>query len=89
MKIKIHLNISIMHPLGIEILINTKEFISKGLLKIRFNFDPSKIHNYHFVKVLRKTKFTLNFIISFFNLFLILLNNGSLNTNYVICRKKS
>jgi hypothetical protein len=42
-KIKAHLDISIMYPLGIEILI--KKLISKGLLKIRFNFNPSKVHN--------------------------------------------
>jgi hypothetical protein len=30
-RIKTHLNISIMYPLGIEILINTKKNISKGL----------------------------------------------------------
>jgi hypothetical protein len=50
-RIKTHLNISIMHPLGIEISTNTKEFISKGLLKIRFNSNLSKVHNYHLVKV--------------------------------------
>jgi hypothetical protein len=32
-RIKPHLDISIMYPLGIEILTNTKKFISKGLLK--------------------------------------------------------
>jgi hypothetical protein len=40
-----------MYPLGLEILINTNKFISRGLLKIRFNLDPSKVHNYHLVKV--------------------------------------
>jgi hypothetical protein len=54
-RIKSHLDISIMYPLGIEILTNTKESISKGLYKIRFNFDPSKVHNYHLVKVSQKT----------------------------------
>jgi hypothetical protein len=34
---------------------NNKKSISKGLLKIRFNFDPSKVHNYHLVKVLNKS----------------------------------
>jgi hypothetical protein len=48
-----------MYPLGIEILTNTKKFISKGLLKIRSNSDPSKVHNYHLVKVSQK-KFTFN-----------------------------
>jgi len=50
-RIKAHLNILIMYPLGIEILTNTKKFISKGILKIRSNSKPSKIHNYHLVKV--------------------------------------
>jgi hypothetical protein len=49
-RIKAHLNISIMYPLGIEILTNTKKFISKGLLKIRSNFELSKVHNYHLVR---------------------------------------
>jgi hypothetical protein len=43
-RIKTPLDISIMDPLCIEILINIKTFISKGLLKIRFNFDSSKVH---------------------------------------------
>jgi hypothetical protein len=30
---------------------NKKIFISKGLLKTRFNFDPSKVYNYHLIKV--------------------------------------
>jgi hypothetical protein len=50
-RIKTHLDISIMYPLGLEILINKNKFISKGLLKIRFNLNSSKIHNYHLVKV--------------------------------------
>jgi hypothetical protein len=54
MKIKTHLNISIMYPLGLIFLLNTKKFISKRLLKTRFNFDPSKVHNYHLVKVSQK-----------------------------------
>jgi hypothetical protein len=37
--------------LGIRFLINIKKSISKGLLKTRFNFEPSKVHNYHLVKV--------------------------------------
>jgi hypothetical protein len=73
-RIKAYLDISIIYPLGIEVLTNTKKIISKGLLKIRFNFDLSKVHNYHLVKVSQK-QFTLNFIISFFNPFLILVNN--------------
>jgi hypothetical protein len=73
-RIKSYLYISIIYPLGIEILTNKKKFISKGLLKIRSNFDLSKVHKYHLVKVSQK-KTTLNFIISFFNPFLILTNN--------------
>jgi hypothetical protein len=65
-RIKAHLNISIMYPLGKEILTNKKKIISKGLLKTRF-FDLSKIHNYHLVKVSQKHIFTFNFMISFFN----------------------
>jgi hypothetical protein len=62
-RIKAHLNILIMDPLGIIFLINIKNFISKGLLKIRFNFDPSKVHNYHLVKVSQKkiSHLTLSF----------------------------
>jgi hypothetical protein len=55
MRIKTHLDISIIYPLGLNVLINQKKFISKRLLKIRFNSDPSKIHNYHLVKVSQKT----------------------------------
>jgi hypothetical protein len=43
-----------MYPLGIEFLTNKKIKISKGLSKIRFNFDISKVHNYHLVKVSQK-----------------------------------
>jgi len=54
-SIKSHLNISIMYPLGKKKLQMTKKkIISKGLLKTRFNSDPSKVHNYHFVKVSQK-----------------------------------
>jgi hypothetical protein len=31
-----------------------KKIISIGLLKTTFNFDLSKVHNYHLVKVLQK-----------------------------------
>jgi hypothetical protein len=54
MKIKTHLNISIMYPLGLNVLINEKKISSKKLLKIRFNSDLSKVHNYHLVKVSQK-----------------------------------
>jgi hypothetical protein len=53
-KIKIHLNISIMYPLGINVLTNKNKVISKGLLKIRSNYDLSKVHKYHLVKVSQK-----------------------------------
>jgi hypothetical protein len=54
MRIKGHLNILIMYPLGIIFLTNTKKIISKGILKIRSNSNPSKVHNYHLVKVSKK-----------------------------------
>jgi hypothetical protein len=57
-RIKTHLNIYIVNPLGILFLTNTKKFISKGLLKIRYNFDPSKVHNCHLVKVSEKNNHT-------------------------------
>jgi hypothetical protein len=47
-KIKPHLDIS-----------NKKTFISKGLLKIRCNLNPSKVHNYHLVKVSQKNNLHL------------------------------
>jgi hypothetical protein len=50
--LKPHLDISIMYPL--HILTNTKKIISKGLSKIKSNFNPSKVHNYHVVKVFQK-----------------------------------
>jgi hypothetical protein len=53
-RIKTYLDISIIYPLGIIFLTNIKKFISKGLLKIRSNFDLSKVHNYHLVKVSQK-----------------------------------
>ncbi len=43
-----------MDPLGIFFVDKTQKKISKGLLKIRSNFDPSKVHNYHLVKVSQK-----------------------------------
>ncbi len=45
-RIKAHLGIPIMYPWGTK-----KTFISKGLLKTRSNFDPSKIHDHHLIKV--------------------------------------
>jgi hypothetical protein len=54
-RIKYHLDISIMYPLGTKNLTNKKKVILKGLLKTRSNFDLSKVHNYHLVKVSQKT----------------------------------
>jgi hypothetical protein len=67
-KIKPHLDIS-----------NKKTFISKGLLKIKCNLNLSKVHNYHLVKVSQK-EFTLNFMISFSNPFLVTIDNLELNS---------
>ncbi len=52
-----------MYPLGIQILTNTKKIISKGFLKTRSNSNPSKVHNYHLVKVSQKkiSQLTLSF----------------------------
>jgi hypothetical protein len=50
-KVKAHYNISIMYPLSIIFLANTKNLISNVFLIIRFSFDLSKVHNYHLVKV--------------------------------------
>ncbi len=58
-KIKAHLDFSITYPLGTKNLSNEKKIISKKLLKTRSNFDPSKVHNYHLVKVSKKY-FTFN-----------------------------
>ncbi len=33
---------------------NKKKTFSNKLLKIKFNFDLSKLHNYHLIKVLKK-----------------------------------
>jgi hypothetical protein len=41
-------------PIGHRNFDKHKKFISKGLLKIRFNFDPSTVHNYNLVKVSQK-----------------------------------
>ncbi len=52
-----------------------KKSISKRLLKIRFNFDPSKVHNYHLVYLFIFKNFTLDFIISPFKAYLVIINN--------------
>jgi hypothetical protein len=52
-RIKAHLDISILYPWGTKKKLK-KKIISKGLLKTRSNFDPSKVHNYHLVKVSQK-----------------------------------
>jgi hypothetical protein len=74
LRIKAHSNISIMYPLGTEILTNKKNHF-KRTFKTRSNFDPSKVHNYHLVKVSPKKYFTLKFIISFLNPCLVTINN--------------
>jgi hypothetical protein len=38
-----------------------KIVIPKGLLKRRSNYDPSKVHNYHLVKVSLKANSLLTF----------------------------
>jgi hypothetical protein len=50
-RIKAHLDILIMYPWGTKKFKKQKTFMSKRLLKVRFNFDLSKVHNYHLVKV--------------------------------------
>jgi hypothetical protein len=50
-RIKAYLDISNIYPWGTKKLTNKKKIISKGLLKTRSNFDLSKVHNYHLVKV--------------------------------------
>jgi hypothetical protein len=74
-RIKAHLNISIMYPLGIKKLTNKKQkLISKRLLKIRSNSYTLKAHNYQLVKVSPK-KLAFNFMISFFTPCLVIINN--------------
>jgi hypothetical protein len=41
-------------PIGHKNFDKQKKIISKGLLKTKFNFDASKVHNYHLVKVSKK-----------------------------------
>jgi len=60
-RIKTHLDISIMYSLGISFLKTQKKFISKGVLKIKSNSYLSKVHNYHLIKVSQKKYFTFNF----------------------------
>jgi hypothetical protein len=52
-----------------------KKSISKRLLKISFNFELSKVHNYHLVYLFIYKKFTLHFIISPFKAYLVIINN--------------
>jgi hypothetical protein len=68
-----------MYLLGIIFLRNEEKIISKGLLKTGSNFDLSKVHNYHLVKVSPK-KFTSNFMISFFISCLIIIKNLEWNS---------
>ncbi len=60
-RIKAHLNISIMCPLGIDILTKKNKIDFKKLLKTKSNSNVSKVHNYNLVKVLQKkiSHFTL------------------------------
>jgi hypothetical protein len=74
-RIKTHLDISIIYPSGVIFLIDIKKFISKGLLKIRFNSNLSKVHNYHLFNVSQIKDFTLNLIISIFSPIIVLINN--------------
>jgi hypothetical protein len=49
-RIKAHLDFSFV-PIEHRNFDKHKKIISKGLLKIKSNFDPSKVHNYHLVEV--------------------------------------
>jgi hypothetical protein len=46
---KDHLDLSI--PIGHNKSNKLKKIISKGLLKTRSNYDHSKVHNHHLIKV--------------------------------------
>jgi hypothetical protein len=50
-RIKAHLSIPILYLWGTNFLRNKKKFISKGLLKTRFNSNLSKAHNHHLVMI--------------------------------------
>jgi hypothetical protein len=73
-SIKAHLNISIMYPLGIEILINIKENHFKRTLILTLQKFITTIW------LRSKKDFTLNFIISLFNPFLLPINNLEYNS---------
>jgi hypothetical protein len=62
-------------PIGHKKFDKQKKIISKGLLKTSSNFDLSKVHNYHLIKVSPKTISHLPFMISFFNPCLATINN--------------
>jgi hypothetical protein len=68
-----------MYTWGAKNLKNKKTFISKRLLKMRFNFDPSKVYDYHLVKVSQK-KITLSFIFKLFNQCFVTINNLEWNS---------
>jgi hypothetical protein len=53
-RIKAHLDISIMHPFGINFLTNKTKIISKKLMKTKSNLNFSKVHSDHLVKVSQK-----------------------------------
>jgi len=61
-RIKAHLYFNFV-PIKHRNFDKHKKIISKRLLKIRSNFDPSKVHNYHLVKVSQKkiSHLTLSF----------------------------
>ncbi len=45
-----------MYPLGTKNLTIEKKLISKVLLKIKSNFDPSKVHNFIFQPMVSNCK---------------------------------
>jgi hypothetical protein len=51
-RIKFHLNISIMYPWGTKKLEKKNHF--KRTFDNKVHFDPSKVYNYHLVKVSQK-----------------------------------
>jgi hypothetical protein len=53
-KIKAHYRYFNYVPIGHRNFDKHKKFISEGLLRIKFNYNLSKVHNYHLVKVSQK-----------------------------------
>jgi hypothetical protein len=54
-------------------------YFKKIKLGIRSNFNPSKVHNYHMVKVFWKKCLTHNFIISFLNTYIVIMKKFKWN----------